>query len=62
MLDGDIQQKIIVDVGNDTDPDDSKLTYTEEMLEFREKIQEEWDEWRKDHPNAVLHIPPELPE
>ena len=62
MIDGDTMHKIIYDVAGDVDVDDSKLEYTPEMHEFREKIEDEWDEWRKDHPDAELYVPPELPE
>lgn len=60
-MDGDIMQAIVYDVAAEREPAESKLKYTSEMLEFRSKIEAEWNAYRKNHPNAELYVPPELP-
>lgn len=60
-LDGDAMQAIINDIRNERAVEDSKLSYNDAMLEFRAKVEKEWEAWKANHPDAELHVPPELP-
>lgn len=62
MIDGDKMRLIMVDIGTGTSPDDSKFTYDDEMLEWREKAEERWEAYKEKHPHAFYHIPSELPD
>jgi hypothetical protein len=60
-MDGDVAQKVMYDVAGEVSIADSKLTYTPEMRQFRHDVEEEFAAWKKVHPDAVLHIPAEIP-
>lgn len=61
MIDGDTRNRIMYDIQGDVPVTESRLIYDEEMLEFREAVEEEYAEALKDCPEAVLDIPAELP-
>jgi hypothetical protein len=60
-LPGDVLNRIALDVGSDVSVEDSVLLYNDEMLEFREVMEAEWKAHLADNPDAVLHVPEELP-
>ncbi len=51
---------IIRDVAADIQPEDSKLEYTQDMLEYRKVIEDDWAEARKRFPNARLEVPADI--
>jgi hypothetical protein len=56
-ISGHVQQRIIYDVAGEISVEDSILEYDEEMLEYRDEIEEEWS---KLAPGQSLHVPTEL--
>lgn len=58
---GDVLNRIVLDVSGGISPDDSVLLYDDEMLEFRKIVSDEWEAHKKDNPDAILHVPDELP-
>lgn len=52
-----IQRQILIDVGNEKPPSESKLAYTGEMMVLRGKFEKELAELRKINSRAILDIP-----
>ena len=58
---GDVLNRIVYDISGGISPDDSVLLYNDEMLEFREIVSKEWEAHKAENPDAILHVPEELP-
>ena len=57
MMNAEVAAHVARDVSNEVSPEDSKLTYTKELLELRSRIQDRWKAWTKDHPDAIMTTP-----
>ncbi len=60
-FDGDDQQRILYDIAGGVSVADSKLTYSQDMLDWREKIEQWWEEQKEENPDAELAVPNEIP-
>jgi len=54
--DGDVLKQIVLDIGNDTPPDESPLKYGPNELEFRRGVEQRFAAYRQQHPDAILDI------
>jgi hypothetical protein len=61
-MDGDMAQAIVYDVAAGRPIKDSKVKYDAAARKFREAVEAEWEEYQKEHPDAVLTVPAELPD
>jgi hypothetical protein len=53
---GEMAVKITCDVGNGVAPEDSKIDYGPEELAFRREVEEQFAEYRKKDPQAILDV------
>lgn len=58
---GEVMNRIIYDVAGEIPPENSHLEYSEEMLDFRDRIVAEWEAWEAEHPGSELYAPEDLP-
>lgn len=61
MLDADVIAKIMHDITSGVPPEDSTAEYDAEMLEFRNKVKSEYENYLDAHPDAELYVPEDLP-
>jgi hypothetical protein len=59
---GDVMSKILRDITMGVTPENSRLEYTPEMLEFRAECTREFENHLEINPDAELHAPEDLPE
>ena len=60
-VENEAARTIIMDIAAGRPEKDSRLTYTADMRKYRTVVEAEWEAWQKDHPDAELVIPNELP-
>ena len=56
MISGETATQIVLDIGNQTPPDKSKLKYGPEELAFRAGVEQRWADYRAKHPDAILDV------
>lgn len=59
---GSVMSTILRDIAMGVTPEESRLEYTPEMLEFRAECEAEYAEHLEKFPDAELHAPEDLPE
>lgn len=53
---GEAAQQIAIDVGNGTPPEQSRLKYGPNELEFRKGVESRFAAYRKQYPDAIMDV------